>query len=264
MGKSSTKGKDGAEGGDELRSSNTLVKPRICFSSHQTPVSSTNESLPSDISSSSQSPSEPATASTDTAIKSSESFPGGMNTAPNSDSFVNAQSSSRGQTSNISRRRASSAISRRKEDASDHGSITARSDNPEALKSEIRHLQAALVNRFSGGNRLVGGAQFKASCQKRRDSCVGCQQIKEVLRSSKFEACDLRGSLLRAELVINQLMRAKKRTKNSRRGTRGYILEVKKSGGSEVQEKMFERGRELERELRLADCRNSRDTKVWG
>lgn len=187
-----------------------------------------------------------------------------MDTAPSGDSFVNAQSSSRGQTSNIPRRRASSATSRRKDDASDRGSVTASSDNPEALKSEIRRLQAALANRFSGGNRLVGGAQFKASCRKRRDSCVGCQQTKEALRSSKLEACDLRGSLLRAELVINQLTRANKVTKNPRRGARGYISKVEKSGESEVQENLLRRMRELERELRLADCRHSRDTEVRG
>lgn len=283
MERSSTKGKDGAGKDDEPRSSNTPAIPRKCLPIHQATVSSTSESLTTDISSTLQSQ-EAATASTDTAIKCSESSSSGMDTAPSGDSFIYAQSSSRGQVRNIPRRRASSATSRRKDDASGRGSVTSSSANPDALKSEIRRLQAALMNGFSGGNRFVGGSQFKASCGKRRDTCVGCQQTKEALRRSKVEACDLRGSLLRAELVINQLTRTNKVTRYSLCGARDYIERggsspisvVERSGergetGAQAdatgetclsQEKLLTRVRQLEQELRLADCRHSRDMEV--
>lgn len=81
------------------------------------------------------------------------------------------------------------------------------SDNPEVLKGEIRRLQAALMNGFKGGNRFVGGAQFKASARKQApgNNCGTCLQAREALRRSRVDSRDLRGSLVRAEAVIKQL-----------------------------------------------------------
>lgn len=84
-------------------------------------------------------------------------------------------------------------------------SSVADSTDPQILQGEIRRLQAKLMNGFKGGNRFVGGAQFKASVQKRSSSCGGCLQIREALRRSRVEGRDLRGSLFKAEAVIKQL-----------------------------------------------------------
>ncbi|CBN78197.1 hypothetical protein Esi_0103_0045 [Ectocarpus siliculosus] len=73
------------------------------------------------------------------------------------------------------------------------------------------------MNGFKGGNRFVGGAQFKGSNSSRNGqhggggggaggkSCGGCLQVREALRRSRVECRDLRGSLFRAEHVIKQL-----------------------------------------------------------
>lgn len=62
-------------------------------------------------------------------------------------------------------------------------SVTASND-PDVLKVEIHRLQAALMNEFKGGNRFIGGAQFKASNNSRGghggaggNSCGGCLQV---------------------------------------------------------------------------------------
>ncbi|CAM9502484.1 unnamed protein product, partial [Hapterophycus canaliculatus] len=89
----------------------------------------------------------------------------------------------------------------------------AASTDPGVLKAEIHRLQAALMNEFKGGNRFVGGAQFKSSNASRKghvggttgNSCGGCLQVREALRRSRVECRDLRGSLFRAEDVIKQL-----------------------------------------------------------
>jgi len=65
-------------------------------------------------------------------------------------------------------------------------SVTSSSD-PDVLKTEIRRLQAALMNEFKGGSRFVGGAQFKASKSARNGQrhggvggkpCGGCLQVR--------------------------------------------------------------------------------------
>lgn len=65
------------------------------------------------------------------------------------------------------------------------GVSVAASNDPEVLKVEIHRLQAALMNEFKGGNRFVGGAQFKASSSSRNglgapggNSCGGCLQVR--------------------------------------------------------------------------------------
>lgn len=65
------------------------------------------------------------------------------------------------------------------------GVSVASSTDPDVLKAEIHRLQAALMNEFKGGNRFVGGAQFKASNASRKghvgatggNSCGGCLQV---------------------------------------------------------------------------------------
>lgn len=59
------------------------------------------------------------------------------------------------------------------------------SNDPDVLKVEIQRLQAALMNEFKGGNRFIGGAQFKSSSNSRGghggsgsgNSCGGCLQV---------------------------------------------------------------------------------------
>lgn len=59
------------------------------------------------------------------------------------------------------------------------------SNDPDVLKVEIQRLQAALMNEFKGGNRFIGGAQFKSSNNSSRgghgavggNSCGGCLQV---------------------------------------------------------------------------------------
>eukprot|EP00903_Cladosiphon_okamuranus_P010449 g9885.t1 len=93
------------------------------------------------------------------------------------------------------------------------GTSVATSNDPDVLKIEIQRLQAALMNGFKGGNRFIGGAQFKSSSNSRGghggggggNSCGGCLQVREALRRSRVESRDLRASLFRAEDVIKQL-----------------------------------------------------------
>ncbi|CAM9146726.1 unnamed protein product, partial [Scytosiphon promiscuus] len=140
-----------------------------------------------------------------------------------SDSLGSPSSQGRTRTNNSLRRSASASgeafssedcgsrggNSRRKHS----GPSVAASADPAVLKAEIRRLQAALMNEFKGGNRFVGGAQFKSSSVSRKGhvggmgghSCGGCLQVREALRRSRVECRDLRGSLFRAEDVIKQL-----------------------------------------------------------
>ena len=167
-------------------------------------------------------------------------------------------------------------------------SSVAASDDPEVLKGEIRRLQAALMNEFKGGNRFVGGAQFKASTRKQvaGNNCGRCLQAREALRRSRVESRDLRGSLVRAEAVIKQLtltkaaQRAQRKplfgeaferaceatARDSERGLDVYALGGRDIGGRSFEldnieassrESLVSRVRKLEQELRLADMRHS-------
>lgn len=166
------------------------------------------------------------------------------------------------------------------------------SDDPEVLKGEIRRLQAALMNEFKGGNRFVGGAQFKASARKQVAgiNCGRCLQAREALRRSRVESRDLRGSLVRAEAVIKQLTLTKATQRaqhkplfgeaferaceatagDSERGLDTYALGDRDIGGrnssrnfeldnieASSRESLITRVRKLEQELRLADMRHS-------
>ena len=114
------------------------------------------------------------------------------------DSLGSSQSQARAQTVN-SLRRTSSSISDAygsgggfSGSSSSSASSAARvavtsSSDPEVLKAEIHRLQAALMNEFKGGNRFVGGAQFKASKSTRSGQrnggvsgrpCGGCLQVR--------------------------------------------------------------------------------------
>ncbi|CAM9235190.1 unnamed protein product [Ectocarpus sp. 13 AM-2016] len=145
---------------------------------------------------------------------------------PRSDSLGSAQSQPRAQTTS-SLRRSSSSTSETFSNGgrgfnggngtSVTGASVASSNDPNVLKVEINRLQAALMNGFKGGDRFVGGAQFKASISSRNcqhggsgggaggKSCGGCMQVREALRRSRVECRDLRGSLFRAEHIIKQL-----------------------------------------------------------
>ncbi|CAN0465428.1 unnamed protein product [Ectocarpus sp. 12 AP-2014] len=145
---------------------------------------------------------------------------------PRRDSLGNAQSQPRAQTTS-SLRRSSSSTSETFSNGgrgfngdngtSSAGASVASSNDPNVLKVEINRLQVALMNGFKGGDRFVGGAQFKASISSRNcqhggsgggaggKSCGGCLQVREALRRSRVECRDLRGSLFRAEHVIKQL-----------------------------------------------------------
>lgn len=107
------------------------------------------------------------------------------------------------------------------------GLSVAASNDPEILKSEIRRLQGALMNEFKGGNRFIGGAQFKASVRKQTGNCGECLKVREALRRCRVESRDLRGSLFRAEAVIKQLTL----TKATRRA-QNKALFVKVCGGA--------------------------------
>ncbi|CAM9396364.1 unnamed protein product [Ectocarpus sp. 6 AP-2014] len=145
---------------------------------------------------------------------------------PRSDSLGNAQSQPRAQTTSSLRRSSSSTSEtfsnggrgvKGGNSTSSAGASVASSNDPNVLKVEINRLQAALMNGFKGGNRFVGGAQFKGSNSSRNGqhggggggargkSCGGCLQVREALRRSRVECRDLRGSLFRAEHVIKQL-----------------------------------------------------------
>lgn len=83
------------------------------------------------------------------------------------------------------------------------GPVTASND-PDVLKIEIHRLQAALMNEFKGGNRFIGGAQFKAASNNSRgghgrtsgNSCGGCMQV--CVRGSLFSSqfVDLVGAVI--------------------------------------------------------------------
>lgn len=179
--------------------------------------------------------------------------------------------------------------------ASTRCSSVAASDDPGVLKGEIRRLQAALMNEFKGGNRFVGGAQFKASTRKQvsGNNCGRCLQAREALRRSRVENRDLRGSLVRAEAVIKQLTLTKvtpraqhkplfgeafERACDATAGDRervsdAYSLNSREKGGrnsssgsrtfglenieASSRGSLIARVRELEQELRLADMRHS-------
>lgn len=173
-------------------------------------------------------------------------------------------------------------------------SSVAASDDPDVLKGEIRRLQAALMNEFKGGNRFVGGAQFKASTRKQvsGNNCGRCLQAREALRRSRVESRDLRGSLVRAEAVIKQLSLTKatqraqhkplfgeafERACEATAGDSKRDLDVCALGGQDERgrntinrgsfelenieassrESLMARVRKLEQELRLADMRHS-------
>ncbi|CAM9553492.1 unnamed protein product [Ectocarpus sp. 8 AP-2014] len=145
---------------------------------------------------------------------------------PRSDSLGSAQSQPRAQTTSSLRRSSSSTSEtfsnggrgfKGGNGTSSAGASVASSNDPNTLKVEINRLQAALMNGFKGGDRFVGGAQFKASISSRNGqhgggggggggkSCGGCLQVREALRRSRVECRELRGSLFRAEHVIKQL-----------------------------------------------------------
>lgn len=168
--------------------------------------------------------------------------------------------------------------------ASVDGSSVTTSNDPGVLKGEIRRLQGALMNEFKGGNRFVGGAQFKASARKQTSSCGGCLQVREALRRARAETRELRGSLFRAEAAIKHLSVTKggRRARELTQATTptgndvlrdAYTLAFDPGGpairrsttsgtGLEVSAKpsregLLARVRKLERELRLADFRHS-------
>ncbi|CAM9729408.1 unnamed protein product [Ectocarpus sp. 12 AP-2014] len=145
---------------------------------------------------------------------------------PRSDSLGSSQSQPRAQTTSSLRRSSSSTSETFSNGGRGFnggngtnvtGASVASSNDPNVLKVEINRLQAALMNGFKGGDRFVGGAQFKASISSRNcqhggsgggaggKSCGGCLQVREALRRSRVECRDLRGSLFRAEHVIKQL-----------------------------------------------------------
>lgn len=117
---------------------------------------------------------------------------------PRSDSLGSAQSQPRAQTTS-SLRRSSSGTSETFSNSSrgfnggngtsSAGASVESSNDPNVLKVEINRLQAALMNGFKGGDRFVGGAQFKASNSGRNGqhggggggvggkSCGGCLQV---------------------------------------------------------------------------------------
>lgn len=115
-----------------------------------------------------------------------------------SDSLESPPSQARGQTTS-SLRRSSSGASEwfSTVESCSHGGVKSvggsvvASTDPEVLKAEIRRLQAALMNEFKGGNRFVGGAQFKASNSSRNghscgaggNSCGGCLQVWVCVRA---------------------------------------------------------------------------------
>lgn len=117
---------------------------------------------------------------------------------PRSDSLGSAQSQPRAQTTSSLRRSSSSTSEtfsnggrgfKGGNSISSAGASVASSNDPNVLKVEINRLQAALMNGFKGGDRFVGGAQFKASISSRNGqhggggggaggkSCGGCLQV---------------------------------------------------------------------------------------
>ncbi|CAM9960238.1 unnamed protein product, partial [Ectocarpus fasciculatus] len=172
---------------------------------------------------------------------------------PRSDSLGNAQSQPRAQTTSALRR-SSSATSETFSNGgrgfnggngtSSAGASVASSNDPNVLKVEINRLQAALMNGFKGGDRFVGGAQFKASSSSRNGqrggggggvggkSCGGCLQVREALRRSRVECRDLRGSLFRAEHVIKQLTLTKAARRRGANQSGSYTAHQQSSSSS--------------------------------
>lgn len=122
-----------------------------------------------------------------------------------SESLGSSHSQARAQTVHSLRRSSSNAseafgnggggVSSSNNSTSSAGVSVAASNDPDVLKVEIHRLQAALMNEFKGGNRFIGGAQFKASNNSRGgghggtggNSCGGCLQVCECYNSFSFQ-----------------------------------------------------------------------------
>lgn len=70
---------------------------------------------------------------------------------------------------------------------------------PEALRREINGLQQALVDKFRGHNKVVGGAQFRASTQNGNQKCELCESKDNSLKKAKETIRSLRFQLSQAE-----------------------------------------------------------------
>eukprot|EP00618_Florenciella_parvula_P036932 CAMPEP_0119494904 /NCGR_PEP_ID=MMETSP1344-20130328/18711_1 /TAXON_ID=236787 /ORGANISM="Florenciella parvula, Strain CCMP2471" /LENGTH=320 /DNA_ID=CAMNT_0007530449 /DNA_START=19 /DNA_END=978 /DNA_ORIENTATION=+ len=65
----------------------------------------------------------------------------------------------------------------------------------DALKEEVRRLQLALVDKFRGRNKMIGGSQFRVSNPKKSgesDNCSDCAALRNGIKSLRFECRDLR------------------------------------------------------------------------